>query len=250
MDLKTLVKTFAPLVLCFVMLPAQAQWTGKAELGFLSASGNTEAQSANTKFDLTHEGSKWRNNFFVGALYGENAEFSTAERYEARYQTDFKITDRFSWFAAIRGEQDRFSGFAYQATGSTGASYKFIDSPTTRLDASLGAGYRRQKSEILIKSDAGEVLDRIEGEIESQPVVTLSSNYEHAFTENTKITNKLLAESGSDNTAVQNDIALSVNMTKTLALAVGFGVRYNSEPPPLSEDMDTLTTVNIVYNIL
>ncbi|MBC8025030.1 MAG: DUF481 domain-containing protein, partial [Steroidobacteraceae bacterium] len=151
MALKTLVKTFAPIVLCLGMLPAaQAQWTGKAELGFLSASGNTEAQSANTKFDLAHEGSKWRNTFAFGAQYGENAEFSTSERYEARYQTDFKITDRFSWFAAIRGEQDRFSGFAYQATGSTGASYKFIDSPTTRLDASLGAGYRRQKSEILV----------------------------------------------------------------------------------------------------
>jgi putative salt-induced outer membrane protein len=233
------------------MLPAaQAQWTGKAELGIMSASGNTEAQSANTKFDLTHEGSKWSNNFSLAALYGENAEFSTAERYEARYQTDFKITDRMSWFMALRGEQDRFSGFAYQATGSTGASYKFIDSPTTKLTASLGAGYRRQKSEILVKSDAGEVLDRLEGDVESDPVATLSSNYEHAFTENTKITNKMLAESGSDNTAVQNDIALSVNMTKTLALAVGFGVRYNSDPPPLSEDMDTLTTVNIVYNIL
>jgi putative salt-induced outer membrane protein len=151
---------------------------------------------------------------------------------------------------ALRGEQDRFSGFAYQATGSTGASYKFIDSPTTKLMASLGAGYRRQKSEILIKSDAGEVLGRIEGEVESDPVVTLSSNYEHAFTENTKITNKLLAESGSDNTAVQNDIELAVSMTKTLALSVGFGVRFNSNPPPLSEDTDTLTTVNLVYNIL
>ena len=229
---------------------AQAQWTGKAELGFLSSSGNTEAKSANTKFDMTHEGSKWRNNFFVGALYGENEAFSNAERYEARYQTDLKVTDRLSWFMALRGEQDRFSGFAYQATGSTGVGYKFIDSPTTKLNASLGAGYRRQKSEILVKSDAGEVIDRIEGEVESDPVATLSSNYEHAFTENTKLTNKLLAESGSDNTAVQNDIALSVNMTKTLALAVGFGVRYNSDPPPLSESTDTLTTVNLVYNIL
>ena len=83
--MKTLVKRFAPFLLCLGLLPvAQAQWTGKAELGFLSASGNTEAQSANTKFDLTQEGSKWRNNFFVGALYGENAEFATAERYEAR----------------------------------------------------------------------------------------------------------------------------------------------------------------------
>ena len=87
------------------------------------------------------------------------------------------------------------------------------------------------------------------GEEEGDPVATLGSNYEHAFTENTKITNKLLAESGSENTAVQNDIALQVSMNETLALAVGIGVRYNTDPPPLAESTDTLFTVNLVYNI-
>jgi putative salt-induced outer membrane protein len=240
--------SFATLALLW-MSAAQAQWSGKAELGLLLSSGNTEAKSANTKFDLTHEGARWRNNFFVSALYGENAQFATAERYESRYQADWKITDRLSWFGGVRGEQDRFSGSAYQATVSTGASYKFIDSPTTQLTASLGAGYRRSRAETLVKSEAGEVLDRLPGDVESEPVATLSSNYEHSFTESTKISNKLLAESGTDNTAVQNDIALTVNMTETLALAVGLGVRYNSNPPPLSESTDTLTTVNLVYNI-
>jgi putative salt-induced outer membrane protein len=229
--------------------PTQAQWSGKAELGYLQSGGNTEAASANSKFDLTHEGAKWRNIYSLGALYSENAEFATAERYEARYQADFKINDRLSWFGALRGEQDHFSGFAYQATASSGASYKIIDSPTTKLSASLGAGYRRSKSETLVKSDAGEVLDRIEGEIGTDAVGTLSSNYEHELTSNTKVTNKLLAETGSDNTAVQNDVALQVSMTPSFALAVGFGVRYNSDPPPLSESTDTLTTVNLVYNI-
>jgi putative salt-induced outer membrane protein len=241
--------TFAILILASLSPAAHAQWSGKAELGILLSDGNTEAKSANTKFDLKHEGEKWINAMFVGALYGENASFATAERYEAKYQADFKINDRLSWFGALRGEQDRFSGFAYQATASTGASYKFIDSPQTKLQVSLGAGYRRMKDEILVKTDAGEVIDRLEGETQSEPVGTLSSDYEHNFTENTKITNRLLAESGSDNTALQNDLALQVSMTETLALAVGFGVRYNTDPPPLAEDTDMLTTVNLVYNI-
>jgi putative salt-induced outer membrane protein len=240
----------ALLVLALVVAPAaRAQWTGKAELGILSASGNTEAKSANTKFDLTHEGAKWRNNVFFGALYGENAEFSTAERYEARYQADYKITDRMSWFGSLRDEQDRFSGFSYQATAATGASYKFMDSPATKLTVSLGAGYRRSKSETLVKSPAGEVIDRIEGPIDSEPIATVSSVYEHAFTDTTKITNKFLTESGSDNTSVQNDLALAVSITDKLALAVGYGVRYNSDPPPLSKSTDTLFTVNLVYDI-
>jgi putative salt-induced outer membrane protein len=234
----------------FVMPAAQAQWTGKAELGVMLADGNTESKSANTKFDLAHEGAKWKNNFSFAAQYGENAEFQTAERYEARYQADWKITDRFAWFFGLRGEQDRFSGFAYQATVSTGATYKFVDSPTTKFDGSIGAGYKRFQPQILIKTDAGEVLARIKGESDADPVATLGSNFEHSFTESTKITNKFLAELGSDNTSVQDDIALQVSMSDVLALAVGIGVRYNSDPPPLSEDVDTLTTVNIVYNIL
>jgi putative salt-induced outer membrane protein len=228
---------------------AQAQWVGKAELGVLVSTGNSESTSANAKLDLTHENAQWKHNVFFGGLYGENGQFATAERYEARYQADYKITDRLSWFGALRGEEDRYSGFAYQATVSTGASYKFIDSPTTKLDASLGAGYRRSKGEILVKSDAGEVISRIDGDTTSEPVGTLSSNYEHSFTESTKITNKLLAESGSDNTSVADDIALQVNMSAKLALAVGYGVRYNSDPAPLAEKTDTLTTINLVYNI-
>ena len=242
-------KIFALVLLATLVPAAQAQWSGKAELGVLLSDGNTESKSANTKLDLTHDGSKWRNNFYLAALYGENAEFANAERYEARYQADWKISDKLSWFFGLRGEQDRFSGFAYQATASTGVTYKFIDSPTTKLDASFGAGYRRLQPQILIQLDSGEVIDRINGEEDSEPVATLGSNYEHAFTENTKITNKLLAESGADNTSVTDDIALAVNMTDTLALAVGIGVRYNSDPPPLAESTDTLFTVNLVYNI-
>src|SRR5689334_13860613 len=228
---------------------AQAQWSGKAELGILSASGNTESTAANAKLDMVHEGPQWKHTLGFAALYSKGAEFSTAERYEAAYQLDSKITDRLSWFAALRGQEDRFSAFAYQATVSAGLSYQFIDNPTTKFSGSLGAGYRRSQSQELIQSDAGEVLDRIKGEADNEPVVTLSSGYEHSFTETTKLTNKFLAESGSDNTSVQDDIALAVNMTQSFALAVGFGIRYNSDPPPLATTTDTLTTVNLVYTI-
>lgn len=242
-------KTLTVLAVIASAAPAQAQWTGKAELGYLQSGGNTESASASTKFDLKRESVEWINSFYVAAHYSENAEFSTAERYEARYQADYKITDRLSWFGALRGEQDRFSGFAYQASASTGASYKFIDTAATKLTASLGAGYKRFREEVLVKSDAGEVLDRIDGDIGDGIVGTLTSDYEHALTDTTKISNKLLAELGGDNTAVANDIALQVSMTQSFALAAGFGIRYNSDPPPLAESTDTLITLNLVYNI-
>jgi len=243
--------TLTSMILCAALVApaAQAQWTGKAELGFLQSSGNAESTSANTKIDLKRDAAKWTNTFYLGALYGNNGEFTNAERFEARYQLDYKINDKLSWFGALRYEKDYFSGFVYQATASTGVAYKFIDTPDTKLAFAIGAGYRQLQPEILIKSDAGEVLTRIKGEEDNEPVGTLGSTFEHNFTENTKITNKFLAEAGSDNTAIQDDLALQVSMSKKLALAVGYGIRYNTDPPPLSESTDTLMTVNLVYNI-
>ena len=48
---------------------------------------------------------------------------------------------------------------------------------------------------------------------------------------------------------MQNDIAVQVSMTDSLALAVGYAIRYNSNPPPLAENTDRTVTVNLVYNI-
>jgi len=228
---------------------AQAQWTGKAELGVMLSNGNTEAKSANTKFDLTHQGTLWKNNFYAGALYGENADFATAERYEARWQADRKITDRLSWFFGLRWEQDKFGAFYSQETASTGITYQWVDNPKTKFDTSVGAGYRRLEPQVLTQAPSGEVLSRFRLDTESGAVGTLGSNFAHAFTDTTKITNKLLVEAGADNTTVQDDLALAVSMTDTLALSVGLGVRYNSDPPPLAVSTDTLFTVNLVYNI-
>ena len=178
---------------------AQAQWTGKAELGLLLVRRQHGVQvgQRQARHRRTRERSGATASTPSRAVRRERGILN-AERYEARYQADYKITDRLSWFVGLRGEQDHFSGFAYQATVSTGATYKFIDNPTTKFDASLGAGYRQLQPQMLIKTDAGEVLERIKGEEENDPVATLGSNFEHAFTENTKITNKFLSELGSD----------------------------------------------------
>jgi putative salt-induced outer membrane protein YdiY len=38
-------------------------------------------------------------------------------------------------------------------------------------------------------------------------------------------------------------------MTDVLALAVGYSVRHKTDPPPGVEKTDTLTTINLVYEL-
>ena len=61
-------------------------------------------------------------------------------------------------------------------------------------------------------------------------------------------TNKFLVESGSDNTFLENDTALSVSINDRLALKIGLNIRHNTDVTGLVDDTDTLTTANLVYN--
>ena len=229
--------------------PARADWAGKGEGGLLISSGNSDSTSANGKLDLAEEQNGWKNSLHLAGFYGKNASYATAERIEAGYELDDKISDRLYAFSAIRGERDLFSGFAYQATLSAGLGYKFVDDDSTKLAGTVGVGYRRLEPEQLIKDPSGEVTQRIPGASTGDAVVTAGIDLTHNLTKNTKLLDKLLVESGSSDTSVANDFGIQVSMSERLALAFGYGVRYNSDPSPGSKKLDQMTTVNIVYTI-
>jgi len=56
-------------------------------------------------------------------------------------------------------------------------------------------------------------------------------------------------ESGKNNTKSAGNVALQVKMSTTLALAAGLQVTHNSKPPVGAKPTDTLTTLNLVYEI-
>lgn len=226
-----------------------AGWTGKGEAGLLIARGNADSTSANAKLALAREVGVWKNSAYLGFLYGKSGEFATAQHLDAKWETDRKISDRMFWFGALRGEQDKFSGFSYQATLSTGLGYKFIDTDATKLAGTFGIGYRRLRPELLTKDADGHVIARQKLDAEGDGVATAGLDFSHALTATTKVLDKLMMETGSKNTLTTNDIALQVAMSDVLALSVGYGIRHNSSPPAGAKKTDQLTTLNLVYNI-
>jgi putative salt-induced outer membrane protein len=223
-------------------------WTGTGQVGLVLARGNADTTTANVKFDGSDTIDTWKNTAHFAFLYGESADFSTAQRLEAGWETDYNFSKRTFVFGALNGENDRFDGFVYQATLSSGVGYKIVDSETTKLTGMLGVGYRRLQPEELLDDADGRVIERIKGPSTSDGVGTAGLDYQQALTKTTKLTDKLLVQAGAQNTAVANDFAVAVNMTNALALSVGYGLRYNSNPPPGTKTTDELTTLNLVYS--
>jgi putative salt-induced outer membrane protein YdiY len=87
------------------------------------------------------------------------------------------------------------------------------------------------------------------GDASGEAIGTAGLDFSHAFTKTTVLTDKFLAESGSTNTMLHDEIALTVKMSNKLALSVGYGFTNNSNPPPTIKKLDTVATVNLVFAI-
>lgn len=229
--------------------PPDGVWIGAAQAGFLAASGNTNATSLNAKLDLAETQGAAKHTVGVAGLYSKSGDVLSNERMEARYQYDHKLTDDFYWFGSLDGIRDLFSGFDYQATVSAGIGDQLIHTGETKLAVQLGIGYQRLVTQTLVKDPDGAVVQRTNGPAQGDLVGTAGVNLEQKLTDTAKLTDKLLVTSGSLNTAVANDLAVAVTLTGSLALSAGYGIRYNTTPAPGVKKLDTVTTLNLVYNI-
>ncbi len=227
--------------------PPQGVRIGKGQVGFLDSKGNSDSESINGNIDLSRSDGPWKNDIYLGALYGKSSGIVSAERLEAHEQTNYGVRDGLFVFGGLRYEHDLFDGFQYQASVTGGAGYKIIDTSDTTLTAQIGAGYRRLRPETIVKNDAGEVISRIPLEQSGEAIGTAEVDFSQKFTPTTILSNKFYAESGSMNTMMQDKIQLAVKMSTKLALTVGYGVIDNTNPPAPLKKVDTVSTVNLQF---
>ncbi|MBB5208754.1 DUF481 domain-containing protein [Chiayiivirga flava] len=243
-------------LLCSAPFAATAQetsptgWTGTGELGLALSRGNSRSDNLNGKLQFQNEDAEWKHNYYLSVLRSKgevSGDFDgdgtpeerfelTANRYEAGASSAIKVNEISSWVAALRYENDDFAPFESQATFSMGYGHNFIKNEVTTLSAEVGPGYRRAKS-----AETGET--------ENDVIARGLLDFKHKLTDNTELYNTFLVESGDDNTFGQNDTGISVAMNESFALKAGVQVRHNTEVGPATKKTDTLTKVNLVYNI-
>ncbi len=126
----------------------------------------------------------------------------------------------------------------------------FIDNDRTKFIGTAGVGYK-----ILETRDTydltGPVRRAAGSPASAKPMPCSAARWTSPTLSRgtTKLLDKFLVESGADNTFVQNDIGIQVQMTDVIALAAAYSVRYNTDPPFGFGKTDTLTTLNLVYEI-
>ena len=89
----------------------------------------------------------------------------------------------------------------------------------------------------------------VAGERENEAIFRGTLDFERKLTDTTSLINAFIVEGASSNTFAENDLSLKVKVNDRLALALGFVVRHNTDPPLGFGSTDKVTTVNLVYEI-
>ena len=228
------------LLLCLLATPALAQWTGKGEAGYALTSGNTDSKSANARITFAHKHGKWQETASLAGNHVRSNGQTTAKRWEAGLQERHDFSNRTFWYGGARYEEDEFSGFNYQGVLSTGLGRKFIDSERTKFSGQIGAGYKN--FQIVGIPPAPDTTD-------SSLAGVASLDFIHQFNDSTSVYDKFNSESTSENNFLQNEIGLSVKVAGRLAMVLAYQVRHNTDPPAGFKKTDTLTTVNLAYEV-
>ncbi len=212
----------------------ESGWSGTGELGLAAASGNTDTQNFVAKLDLAQESEAWKNAFGANFQYGKSDGEETAYRYEIFGTTGYRLGERSYVFGSLRNQRDHFAAYEYEWTAAGGYGYEAIKNEKTHLTFEVGPGYRWSKVQD----------ERIHA---NEAILRGWMDFGTQLTETTSLVNTLLIEAGGDNTYLNNDFGVQVQMSQALALKAGLEVRHNTDVLPGIKKTDTLTTVNVVY---
>lgn len=208
-------------------------FSGRAGLGFLATSGNSDNESLNGNFALWWNYKPWSHALSGVVIRSSTAGTTTADAMNLAWQSKYGVNESDYIFGQIAWDKDEFSAYDQQTRETIGYGRRFIDNERHLLSVEIGAGARQA--------------DLRDGTSQDDTILYLGGDYRWAISETSQFTQSLGIETGSNNTYLESVSALSANVRNDLALVISFTVKNNSDVLPGTEKTDTFTTISLEY---
>jgi len=232
--------------------PPKLGWADKAELAFVSTSGNSESSTFGLKNTLTRRWTAARFEVQLGGVKVESTSETsvvdaanptdilvfestdvTAEAYYLNGRYDRDISKQFFWFTGAGWDRNEFAGIENRYTGFGGVGNRWWDRDDLKFYTDYSATFTQQDDVV----ENPDVEDSFAG-------LRFSWAYLNKFGKNTTYTNDLIVNENLDETSDwRADMlqAVAVAMSERLALKVSLRWLYDNEPSYelLSASVDT-----------
>ena len=208
-------------------------WSSEAELGFIKTTGNTDTESLNFKFAVNNKRKKWEHSLKAESASSSDSSGTTAERYFLSLRTQYSVTELSYLFARIQYEDDRFSGYNYQASEVLGYGRRLINKEQLKINAEVGAGVRQNNLET--------------GDADSESIFLIGGDVYWKISTSASLTEELTIEVGEDRTLSKSITALKTQINHSLSSKISYTVKRASNVPIGTEKTDTELAVTLVY---
>jgi putative salt-induced outer membrane protein len=255
---KAILFFFILVIFCFFASVAAAQdsgpWSGKAALGYLASSGNTDTTAFNFDGEVNYDVNKWHNTLLGRAILKTDNKASTAEAYKAAYKLKYDLSERNYLFGLLDYNNDRFSSYDQQIFEIVGAGRRFIMTEKHELNGELGIGasqsdFRDCKSDDVLAGACviGPPQTPPFGASESEVTYRAAGDYKWQISENASFVQKLSVNIGSSNTYTESLTELRAGILGDIALVLSYTIKNNSDVAPGTDRTDTYTAISLEY---
>jgi putative salt-induced outer membrane protein len=208
-------------------------WYGKAALGYLATSGNTENSNLNALFEIGYEQDRWNHLFNALAINSMENEQTTAEAYEWGFKSELSFSEFNYLFGRLNWRKDRFSSYETQFSQTVGYGRRLLNDDRHNLDAEIGFGARQS--------------ELIDGTTEDEFILRGGLKYTWAISDNAEFRETMAVEAGDQNTYLESVTALSATLVGDLALVASYTVKHNTDVLPGLEKTDTWSALSLEY---
>jgi putative salt-induced outer membrane protein YdiY len=175
---------------------------------------------------------------------------TTVDNQQGKIRYDRFFTENFAGFLGVQARRDRFIGVDLRLQVDPGVSYYLVNEKRTQFWGELGYDflYDIRRDDSLTQAD-GTKLDKTASVHSARAFV----GFKEKWNDDVALTAGLEFLQGLSNTNIQRlggDFALTSKLAKRLALATAFSFRYDSQPLPGKQNIDTTTSLNLVVTLL
>ena len=214
------------------------KWTINAELGSIWTTGNTETSSLNAKFDMKRQGRLWTWQFKASALGSKEDSVTSKEKYDGSFKIDRSFSEHMYLTVMTQQERDRFSGFRYQSTTSSGLGYRLIQSDSMNLEVEAGPGYYREH----LRNP------KEEASIKDELIGRFAFKYSWTLREGVIFTEEFSMDRGELNQIYRSETGLKTQINGSLATKLTYKIKHTENVPVDSERTDGEFGVTLVYS--
>lgn len=208
-------------------------WKGEGQFGASQSSGNSSTLNLSLGLDLEKDGLHWRHKFRARADYQRSNGVTSANQITASYEPNYKFDGNMFVFGLAQFERDPFQGFEERYSLSGGLGYRAIDSHGMSLDIKAGPAWRET--------------DYVNDPSDAQLTLLAAAHYRWKLSRGLTFRQSIDSVLASGDKTLTSLTSLDSRISHAFSTRLSYEVDYESDPPPGTRKLDTLSRITLVY---